>query len=80
MIRKKQTLMKRRRNAIIASAVAIVVLAVILAIVMDFARTLEIKDPVDNSSYYIRYVDKQYRLFASDKKTQMPTEVISKYS
>ena len=80
MIRKKQTLMKRRRNAIIASAVAIVVLAVILAIVMDYARTLEIKDPVDNSSYYIRYVDKQYRLFASDKKTQMPTEVISNYS
>ncbi len=80
MINKKQTLMKRRRNAIIAAAVAIVVLAVALAVVMDFARTLEIKDPVDDSSYYIRYKDKQYRLFAADKKTQMPTEVISNYS
>ena len=80
MIGKKQTLMKRRKNAIIAAAIAIVVLAVALAIVMDFARTLQIKDPVDNSSYYIRYVDKQYRLFAADKKTQMPTEVISNYN
>lgn len=80
MINKKQTLIKRRRNAIIAAAVAIVVLAVVLAVVMDYARTLEIKDPVDNSSYYIRYWDKQYRLFAADKKTQMPTEVISNYS
>ena len=80
MINKKQTLMKRRRNAIIAAAIAVVVLAVVLAVVMDFSRTLEIKDPVDNSSYYIRYKDKEYRLFAADKKTQMPTEVISRYS
>ena len=80
MIGKKQTLIKRRRNAIIAAAIAIVVLAIALAVVMDFSRTLEIQDPVDGSSYYIRYVDKQYRLFDADKKTQMPTEVISNYS
>ena len=57
MINKKQTLIKRRRNAIIAAAVAIVVLAVVLAVVMDYARTLEIKDPVDKSVR--RYIEKR---------------------
>lgn len=74
MIKKKQTLMKRRRNAIIAAAVALVVLAISLAFVMDFARTLEIVDPIDQTSYYIRYKDKGYKLFAADKKTLMPTD------
>ena len=66
--------MKQRRNAIIIAAIIVVVLAVALAFVLDFARTEAIEDPVDGSTYYIRYKNKEYKLFDEDKKTVRPTD------
>ena len=75
MIKKKSTLMKRRKIAIVVALVAVLVLAIALAIVLDYAKTVEVVDPADPSAvYYIKYRDKTYALYDSDKKTVMPTE------
>lgn len=80
MINKKQTLMKRRRNAIIVAAVVVAVLAISLVFIMDFARTLEIFDPLDSStSYFIRYKGGEYKLFAEDKRTPVPMTDTKEY-
>lgn len=74
MIKKKQSLMKQRRNAIIIASIIVLILAVALAFILDFARTEAIEDPIDGSTYYIRYKNKAYKLFDADKKTVRPTD------
>ena len=75
MIKKRSTLMKRRKIAIVIAAVAVLVLAIALAVVLDYAKTVEVADPADPSAvYYIKYRSKTYALYDSDKKTVMPTE------
>ncbi|MBE6576956.1 MAG: hypothetical protein E7653_02310 [Ruminococcaceae bacterium] len=74
MRKKRSTLLRRRTTAIVVSLVAIVVLAIALAVVLDYVRTITIVDPADNATYYIRFKDKKYALYDADKKTVMPTE------
>ena len=75
MIKKnKSTLLKRRKIAIVVTLVAVVILAIALAVVLDYVRTTTIVDPADNATYYIKYKNKQFALYDSDKKTMMPTE------
>ncbi|MBQ9112687.1 MAG: hypothetical protein IJY08_03810 [Clostridia bacterium] len=75
MIKKRSTLMKRRKIAIVVSVIAVIILAIALAVVLDYAKTVEVADPADPSAvYYIKYRDKAYALYDSDKKTLMPTE------
>ena len=74
MIKKgKTTMMKRRVTAIIAIVIAIILLSVALAVVMDYVRTSTITDPVDGATYYVRYRDKEYAVYDQDKKTAMTT-------
>ncbi len=71
---KKTTLMKRRTVGIVIAVAAVVILAVTLAVVMSVVRTKAVTDPADGEVYYIRYTDKTYSLYDSDKKTPVPTE------
>lgn len=73
MIDKKTTLMKRRKLAIIVSAVAVVALALALVWVLDYVKTTTVTD-VDGTEYYVRYRDKEYALYDTDKKTKLPTD------
>ena len=73
-MKKKTTLLKRRKIAIIASAIAIVVLAISLALVLDFVNGEPVKDPADGTIYYVRKKDGVYSLYDTDRKTKMPTE------
>ena len=74
MIKKKSTLMKRRKAAIIAVAIAIAVLAVALVFILDYVKTTTVTDPADGTNYYIRYKNDIYALYDTDRKTVMPTE------
>lgn len=73
MIDKKTTLMKRRKLAIIVSIVAVVALVFALVWVLDYVKTTTVTD-VDGTEYYIRYRDKEYALYDTDKKTKLPTD------
>ena len=74
MIKKRSTLMKRRRIAIIASVIAVIVLAIALVWVLDYAKTTTVTDPADGTEYFIRYREKTYALYDTDKKTKLPTD------
>lgn len=74
MIKNKQTLQKRRTTAIIASAIAVVILAIALVVVLDYVRTYTLIDPADNSTYYIRYKNGKFILCDSDKKTPIRSD------
>ena len=72
--KKRKTLMKRRVTAIIVSAAIVLVLAIALAFVLDYVRTLEYAD-VDGSTYYIRKRDGVYSMYDPDRnKLDMDTE------
>ncbi len=66
--------MKRRKITIAIVAVLVTIMAVALVFILDYARTTTVIDPADNSEYYIRYKDKAYALYDSDKKTKRPTD------
>ncbi len=72
--KKNRTIRKRRKIAIIASAILIAVLAVALVFILDYVRTSTFVDRVDGTEYYIRYRDKVYALYDTDKKTKLPIE------
>lgn len=74
MIKKKSTLMKRKWIAVIVAAAAVLVLAVTLAVVLDYVNATSVEDPADGTVYYVRKKDKVYSLYDTDKKTVMPTE------
>ena len=71
---KRTTLLKRRKIAIIVTAIAVAVLAVALYFVWDFVKSVKVEDPADGSIYYIREKDDVYALYDKDKKTVMPTD------
>ncbi len=66
--------MKRRKIAIIVTAIAVAILAVALYFVMDLVRSVKVEDPADGTVYYIREKDDVYALYDTDKKTVMPTD------
>ena len=74
MIKKRSTLMKRRKIAIIIAAIAVVALGVAYFFVRDFVKTEPVTDDADGTVYYIRYRDKAYALYDTDKKTVLPTD------
>lgn len=65
--KKKQSLMKRRKRAIILSAVAVVLLAIALFFVLDYVDTITFTDPADGTNYYIRKKDDVYGLYDADR-------------
>lgn len=64
--KKQKTLMRRRRTAIILSAALVLILAIALIFVMDFARTLTFED-VDGNTYYIRKKDGTFAMYDKDR-------------
>ncbi len=74
MMKKRSTLARRRKVAIIAAAIAVAVLAVALALVLDYVNGDPVEDPADGKVYYVREKDDVYSLYDTDKKTVMPTE------
>ena len=72
--KKNRAIRKRRKIAIIASAILIAVLAVALVFILDYVRTTTFVDLADGTEYYIRYRDKIYALYDTDKKTKLPIE------
>lgn len=78
-MKKRSTLLKRRKLAIIATAVAVAVLAVALFVVLDYVNGTPFEDPADGRVYYIRHSKNEnketvYALYDTDKKTVMPQE------
>ncbi len=78
-MKKRSTLLKRRKLAIIAAAVAVAALAVALFLVLDYVNGTPFEDPADGRVYYIRHSKNEnketvYALYDTDKKTVMPTE------
>ena len=72
--KKNRAIRKRRKIAIIASAILIAVLAVALVFILDYVRTSTFVDRSDGTEYYIRYRQKAYGLYDTDKKTKLPVE------
>ena len=72
--KKRMTTMKRRKITVIIAAIILVIMSVALAFVLDYARTTTVIDPADDAKYYIRYKDKAYALYYSDKKTKLPID------
>ena len=74
-MKNKSTLMKRRVTAIIAAAIAVVVLAVGLAIIINnVVNVIPVTDKADGTQYYIIKRDGVYSLYDTDKKTLMPKD------
>ena len=78
-MKKRSTLLKRRKLAIIAASVAVVALFVALLMVLDYVNGEPFEDPADGRVYYVKYTkndanEKVYALYDTDKKTVMPTE------
>ena len=78
-MKKRSTLLKRRKLAIIAASVAVVALFVALFVVLDLVNGTPFEDPADGRVYYVKYTkndadEKVYALYDTDKKTVMPTE------
>lgn len=72
--KKNRAIYKRRKIAIIAIAVLVAVLSVALVFILDYAKTSTFVDPADGTEYFIRYRDKAYALFDTDKKTKLPLD------
>ncbi len=74
MIKKKSTLMSRRKTAIIVAAILTALLVVALIFVLDYVNATSVEDPADGTVYYVREKKNVYSLYDTDKKTLMPTE------
>ena len=72
--KKNRAIQKRRKIAIIAIAVLVAVLSVALVFILDYVRTSTFKDPADGVEYFVRYREKAYALYDTDKKTKLPTD------
>ena len=72
--KKNRAVRRRRKIAIIATALLIAVLSVALVFILDYVRTSTFVDPADNTSYFIRYREKSYALYDTDKKTKLPVD------
>ncbi len=76
--KKQKTLMRRRKTAIILSAALVLILAIALVFVMDFARTLTFED-VDGTSYYIRKKAGIFAMYDKDREVLPYDEQYSCY-
>ncbi|MBR2293422.1 MAG: hypothetical protein IKA44_03840 [Clostridia bacterium] len=76
--KKKQTLMKRRKRAILLCAIAVILLAVALVFVMDYVQTITVED-VDGTTYYIRKKDGVYALYDADRNLLKTDEAYGYY-
>jgi hypothetical protein len=72
--KKRMTTMKRRKMTVIIAAILVAIMSVALVFVYDYVRTTTVIDPADNAEYYVRYKNKEYGLYYSDKKTKLPTD------
>ena len=77
--KKNRAIRKRRKIAIIAIAVFVAVLSVALVFILDYVKTSTFVDPADGTEYFIRYREKAYALYDTDKKTKLPTDEKYKY-
>ena len=78
-MKKRSTLLKRRKLAIIVTAVAVVALVAALLVVLDYVNGTPFEDPADGRIYYVRHSKNEeketvYALYDTDKKTVMPKE------
>ena len=65
--------MRKRVIAIIAAALAIIILGISLAAVMQYVDTIEFVD-VDGTKYYARNKNAVYKLYAKGSKEPLPTD------
>lgn len=72
--RKRMTSMKRRKITIIIAAIIVAIMSVALVVVLDYVNTTTVIDPADKAEYYVRYKNKEYGLYYSDKKTKLPVD------
>lgn len=66
--------MKRRKVTVIVAAILVVIMAIALVFIYDYVRTTTVIDPADNAEYYVRYKNKEYGLYYSDKETKLPID------
>ena len=67
------SMMRKRVIAIIAAALAIIMLGVSLAAVLEYVDTIEFVD-VDGTKYYARNKDGVYKLYAKGSKEPLPVD------
>ncbi len=67
------SMMRKRVIAIIAAALAIVILGVSLAAVLEYVDTIEFVD-VDGTKYYAKNKDGVYKLYAKGSKEPLPVD------
>ncbi len=72
--KKNRAIRKRRKIAIIAIAILVAVLSVALVFILDYVKTSTFVDPADGTEYFIRYRDRAYALYDTDKKTKLPLD------
>ncbi|MBQ9086779.1 MAG: hypothetical protein IJY47_06290 [Clostridia bacterium] len=65
--KKNKTLLRRRKQAIVLSAILVVVLAIALVFVMDYVQTITCAD-ADGTEYYIRKKNGVYALYDKDRQ------------
>ncbi len=74
MIKKKSTLLSRRKAALIVFTVLVAVLILAAVLVRFYFTGTELTDPIDGGVYYIREKKQVYSLYDADRKTVMPTD------
>lgn len=60
---KKRSLLKRRKRAIVLSVVAVVILAIALVFILDYANERTYVDPADQTEYAIRKEKGTYKMY-----------------
>lgn len=63
---KNNTLLKRRKRAIILAAVAVVLIAVAMIFILEYANSFVYTDPADGTDYYVRKRDGEFKLYDAD--------------
>ena len=63
--KQKRSLLKRRKRAIIVAVIAVVLLAIALAFVLDYVNSITVTD-VDGTDYFIRKKNGVYGLYDAD--------------
>ncbi len=74
MTKNRSTLMRKRTVAIIVASALVVVLAIALAVVLDYVNATAVEDPADGTVYYVREKKNVHSLYDTDKKTILPTD------
>lgn len=75
---KRRSLLKRRKRAIIIAVIAVALLAIALAFVLDYVNSITVTD-VDGTDYFIRKKDGVYGLYDADDVLLSVDEVYGFY-